>query len=203
MTLGRDELKKLAIPLVLALALLGAGIALIWAADDSRRTAQRQLATARAERQQNAERLARIAEEEREVSEKIEVYKQLKQLNIIGEEQRLEWADAMTRIRNQRELLDLRYRVERQKQLASFPGKAANVDFYASTMKVNLALLHEEDLLRFLSDLRGSGNAYYAVQRCAVSRVAQPAATGVSIVPRLLAECDIDLITILDRAAKK
>jgi hypothetical protein len=201
MTLSRDELKKLAIPTIAALAMLGAGVMLIRIAADSLRSAQQALAASEGERKQNSERLARIAEEEREVNEKIAVYQQLKQASILGEEKRLEWADAMTRIRNQRELLDLRYRVERQKTLVSLPGKPGSVDFYSSTMRVDLALLHEEDLLRFLSDLRSSGNAYYSVKRCALSRTGQ-AATGTSIVPRLRAECEIDLITVIDRAAK-
>ena len=164
--------------------------------------AQRQLVAAQAERKQNSERLARIAEEEREVSEKIDVYQRLKSLNILGEERRLEWADAITRIRTQRELLDLRYVVERQRLLSSAPGKPGNVDFYASTMKVDLALLHEEDLLRFLADLRESGNAFYAVKRCALTRTGQ-AVAGATMTPRLRGECDIDLITVIDRAAKK
>ena len=88
---------------------------------------------------------------------------------MLGEERRLEWADAIARIRTQRELLDLRYRVDRQQLLNSVPGKPANVDFFASTMQVNLALLHEEDLLRFLADLRASGNAYYSVKKCLVT----------------------------------
>jgi len=198
----REELQKLAAPLLIALAVLGAGAALIWSAGESLRAAQRSLAAAQAERKQNAERLARIAEEEREVSQKLDVYQRLRSLNILGEERRLEWADAITRIRTQRELLDLRYRVERQQLLYSAAGKPANVDFFASTMKVDLALLHEEDLLRFLADLRESGNAFYSVKRCALTRTGQ-AATGTTITPRLRAECDIDLVTILDRAAKQ
>ena len=83
----------------------------------------------------------------------------------------------------------------------SLPGKPASVDFYASSMKVDLALLHEADLLRFLADLRESGNAYYAVRRCALSRTGE-AASGTNMVPRLRADCDIDLITVIDRAAK-
>lgn len=197
-----EELKKLALPGLAAFALLAAGVALLWSSGETLRAARQQLAAAQTERMQNGERLARIAEEEREVKEKIAVYQQLKQLNILGEERRLEWADAMTRIRAQRELLDMRYRVERQKLLVSLPGKPANVDFYASTMKVELALLHEDDLLRFLADLRNSGNAYYAVKKCALSRTGS-AATGSGLVPRLRAECDIDLITVLDRAAKR
>jgi hypothetical protein len=197
-----EELRKLALPALIAVVLLAAGGGMIWGADATLHAANQQAAAAQAERRQATERLARISEEEREVIEKLDVYKRLKQLNILGEERRLEWADAITRIRTQRELLDLSYRVDRQRLLASAPGKPANVDFFASTMRVQLALLHEEDLLRFLGDLRDSGNAYYAVRRCSLTRTGQTPA-GVQISPRLRGECEIDLITVIDRAAKK
>lgn len=201
MNFSAAELKKLAVPLALLLASLAAGAGLIFWTQQEQRLAEERLVAARAERAQARERLTRIAEEEKEVNDKLAVYRRLKSLHILGEEQRLEWADAMTRIRTQRELLDLRYIVERQRVLASVPGKPANVDFLASTMKVSIALLHEGDLLAFLRDLRDSGNAYYSIKRCAITRTGT-AATGLSIVPRLRADCDIDLITILDRAAK-
>jgi len=203
MTFTREELKKLAIPLLIGLVLIGAGFGLIKLAGDSLRAEHGRLTAAKVERTQSAERLARIAEEEREVKEKLDVYQQLKRLNVMGEERRLEWADAITRIRAQRELLDLRYRVERQQLLSSAAGKPANVDFFASTMRVDLALLHEEDLLRFLADLRASGNAYYSVKKCAVSRTGQAASSTSIIAPRLRADCEIDLITIIDGAAKQ
>jgi hypothetical protein len=202
MTLTREEMRKLALPVLAALALLVAGAWLVSSAAEARARAQAQLAAAQAERRQNGDRLARIAEEEREVREKLDVYKHLKRLNIIGEERRLEWADAVARIRNQRELLDLTYRVDRQKLLKSVPGKPGSIDFFASTMTVQLDLLHEEDLLRFLSDLRESGNAYYSVKSCEMRRTGQ-AATGTTITPRLRASCEIDLITVLDRGARK
>ena len=202
MNLTREELGRLALPSLAALALIAAGAWLIWVASASRVKAHAQYAAAQAERRQNSDRLARIAEEEREVSEKLDVYKQLKRLNIIGEERRLEWADAIARIRNERELLDLTYRVDRRRLLKSVAGKPESIDFFASTMNVQLDLLHEEDLLRFLADLRNSGNAYYSVKVCGVRRTGQ-AATGTTITPRLRANCEIDLITVLDRGAKK
>ena len=203
MRLTSADLRQLAVPLVIAAALLAAGAGLIWAAKQAFLSAQRVAAGAQAERQRNTERLARIAEEEREVREKIDVYQRLKALNIIGEERRLEWADAMTRIRKQRELLDVRYRVERQRLLLSTPGKPGNVDFFASTMRVELALLHEEDLLRFLTDLRNSGNAFYSVRSCALTRSGPAAGAAASaMASRLRGECSIDLITIVDRGAK-
>jgi hypothetical protein len=201
MTFTSTELRKLALPLVVAATLLAAGGALIWAADQALKSEQRIAAAAQAERQRNTERLARIAEEEREVKEKIDVYQRLKALNIIGEERRLEWADAMARIRTQRELLDVRYRVERQRLLLSVSGKPGNVDFYASTMRVELALLHEEDLLRFLTDLRNAGNAYYSVRGCVLTRSGAQGTTP-AITSRLRGDCSIDLITIMDRGAK-
>ena len=202
MTLTPEELRKLALPAIAAIALVAAGAVLVTTARDARAQAQRELAAVQDERRQNADRLARIAEEEREVKEKLDVYQQLKRLNIIGEERRLEWADAITRIRSQRELLDLTYRVDRQKLLKSVPGKPGSVDFFSSTMTVQLDLLHEEDLLRFLADLRSSGNAYYSVRSCAIRRTGQ-AATGTTITPRLRANCEIDLITVVDGGAKR
>ena len=201
MNFTAEELKKLAAPAALFVVLLLLGVALIWWVKQEQARAGQQLAAARTERNEAREKLTRIAEEEKEVNDKLEVYRRLKSLNVLGEEQRLEWADAMTRIRTSRELLDLRYLVDRKKLLASVGPKATPVDFYSSMMKVDIALLHEGDLLTFLSDMRGSGNAFYSVRRCNVARTGT-APTGSSIVPRLRADCEIDLITIIDRAAK-
>jgi len=201
MNLTGAELRKLLLPLVLAVVLLAAGAALIWWMKGALTQAQAQLATARTERNQSRERLARISDEEREVKEKMAIYQRLAGAGILGEERRLEWADAIQRIRTSRELLDLRYRIDPQKPIASVPGKPANVDFFASSMRVDLALLHEADLLVFLADLRDARNQYTAVQHCNVARTS--IATNVpTLAPRLRAQCSINLITILDRAAK-
>jgi hypothetical protein len=201
MNFTNQEIKTLALPLLACLVLLAAGAGFIAWTQQAQRSTDRELAAAREQRAQARERLMRIAEEEKEVKEKLEVYLRLRDLGILGDERRLEWADAMTRIRTQRELPDLRYRVERQRLISSVPGNPAAVDFYASSMRVELALLHEGDLVNFLADLRESGNAYYSVKGCSISRTgAAPAVAGLA--PRLRAECEIDLITILDRAAK-
>jgi len=201
MIVTAQEARKLALPAIAFAVLIGAGVALIGYVDSRLAVAQGELAAAKTRHAEASDRLMRIADEEREVNQKLAVYRRLEQLHVIGPERRLEWADAMSRIKTSRELLDLRYRVDRRTLLVSVPGKPANVDFYSSSMRVDIALLHEGDLLRFLDDLRNSGNAYYVVRRCEITRTGQ-VPTGTSIVPRLRASCDIDLITILDRAAK-
>ena len=202
MNFSAAELRKLAGPVLLLIAMLAAGVALIFWIRGEQRVAEQQLVGARSERTQAEERLTRIADEEKEVRDKLAIYQRLKSLHILGEEQRLEWADAMRRIAARRELLEPpAYTVGPRRTIAAQAVKPVNVEVFASTMKVGLALLHEGDLLGFLHDLRESGNAYYSVRRCAINRTGA-VATGASIIPRLHADCDIDLITILDRAAK-
>jgi len=198
------ELRKLIIPVTVALLLIGAGAALIWLSNAQLVRANSTFAAVKKDRLQAKERLARSSEEEREVKERIEVYRRLRDLHIIGKERRLDWADAIQRIRVQREMLDVRYRIEPQKVLISIPGKPGKVDFNVSAMKLELALLHEGDLLTFLDDLRNAGNAYVSVRRCNVTRsggATSPTATP-TLTPRLRAECQVDLITVMDAGAK-
>jgi len=205
MSLTSAELKKLLLPLTMALVLLSAGIGLIFLVESRLASAQSQLAAATQEKNTHRERLARISEEEREVKENIAIYRRLADARILGVEKRLEWIDSIQRIRTSRELLDVRYRIDPQRILNTVPGKPEGIDFNVSSMRVDLALLHEGDLLSFLRDLRDAGNAYVSVKQCSISRTGASATIqpGTTLAPRLRADCLIDLITILDRGAKK
>lgn len=192
--------RPLAGPAVALVMLLAAGLALLWTARHGLAQQHRKLAAAQADRRQVADRLLRVAHEEREVRDHVELYQRLKDLQILGDERRLEWVEALARIRAERELLDLRYQVERQKVLKTLPGSPAGLELRSSSMNVELALLHEGDLLRFLEDLRNSGNAYYSVRQCTLTRVGPAPSTG-SIAPRLRGVCQIDLITLSEGKA--
>ena len=203
MKLTLADLRKLALPALLAIAVTGLGAGLIWFAQNTLTAEIAGYAAAKNERTLARDKLARISQEEREVKEKVEVYRRLRELNILGKERRLEWIDTIQRIRTGREMLDVRYRIDPQKLLVSLPGKPGNVDFNVSAMKVELALLHEGDLLGFLADLRNAGNAYVSVRQCIVQKAANsPPPGSPSLAPRLRAECQIDLITVIDAGAK-
>jgi hypothetical protein len=195
------ELAGSAVPAIVCALLLAAGALLAWQADRALDHARSDLAAARTELAQGRVRAARIADEQREAKERLTVYRRLLEARVIGTERRLDWVDAIARIRARRGLLDLRYRIERQALLRSLTGGTSPVDFYASTLHVQLALAHEGDLLRFLGDLREAGNAFYAPQQCQIRRAAA-ADFRRGFVPLLHADCRIDLITIVDRAAK-
>jgi hypothetical protein len=204
MNLTGADFRKLILPAIVALGLCAVGAALVWFVNRQLINENARLTTVKNERFQATERLNRISEEEREVKERIEVYRRLRELHIIGKEKRLDWADAIQRIRTSREMLDVKYRIEPQKVITSIAAKPGKVEFHASLMRVELALLHEGDLLAFIEDLRNAGNAYVSVRRCVLMRSGLAgASTGTStLTPRLRAECQIDLITITDAGAK-
>ena len=177
-------------------ALLTAGCVLVWLTHQGLTREIRTLAVAENELRQRTERLARVAQEEREARDYVALYQRFKDLRILGEERRLEWVETLARIRTTRELAEVRYQVERQKVLKTLPGKPG-LELRSSSMKVELALVHEGDLLGFLEELRASGNAYYSVRQCSITRgVETNPATPVA--PQLRATCQIDLITLAE-----
>lgn len=193
--------RRLALALTGAVLLCAAGAALVAASRHVSADANRQLLAARAERAQAHERLAGIARDEREMTQRLEVYRKLAALNILGAERRLDWTESIARIRERRRLPELRYEIAPRRPLQSIAGAPGRVESFASRMKLELGLLHEGDLLGFLGDLRASGNAYYAVNQCAIARAAAATVAAV-LAPRLRATCEIDLITLQDGGSR-
>jgi hypothetical protein len=66
-----------------------------------------------------------------------------------------------------------------------------------SRVKIDIELLHEEDLLNFIDDLGKRGGSFLAVRNCDVQRMDRGSSSGgTTLVPRLKAACVFDLITI-------
>ncbi len=195
------ELRQLAGPALVALALTVAGALLGLRAERVLGDAHREMADARAALAQGHARLAHLADEGRELRERLPVYRRLVESGVVGAERRLDWIETIGRIRTQRGLPELRYRIEPRTLLRSLGGQPAPIDVYASALHLQLALLHEGDLLHFLADLRESRGALHAPRQCQIRRVAAPDA-GRGKAPQLEADCRIDLITIVDRAVK-
>jgi hypothetical protein len=66
----------------------------------------------------------------------------------------------------------------------------------SSSMKVQMQLLHEDDLLGFLADLRTGVRALLVVRRCDVERLAPQAGSDRATRAQLKADCEIDWITL-------
>ncbi len=69
-------------------------------------------------------------------------------------------------------------------------------------MKLQLNLLHEEDLIRLLDDLRRQARALIQVKRCDVSRIPRSGPEN-TLQGYLQAECLIDWVTLRESDTSK
>ena len=198
MNITRDDFKRLRMPLAAAIVLLALGAACLVVSGYYLGAARAVENATRLSRVAAQERVSRVSEEEREIRENLVYYEQMRQHGIIGEQSRLDWIELIAKIKNDRKLFEIRYNFEAQKPL-DYPGLVATgtVDFVVSRLKLNMLLLHEGDLLNFLTDLQANIKAHVSVRSCTVSRIerlATPNATALQ--PRLRAECQVDLVSV-------
>lgn len=190
-----SDLKRLRLPAAVGGVLALAGVACYFAADNYLRETKQLSAATTAQRAEVQTKLASATEEEREIKASLQQYQALAARGVIGDEKRLDWIDTITAIKNERRLFNISYSIEPQRDL-DYPGFAAggNVKFVSSRVKIEIQLLHEEDLLNFVDDLAKRGRSYLSVRSCDVQRTER--AGGTTLAPRLQAACVFDLITI-------
>jgi hypothetical protein len=200
----REDLTRQRRALLLALAMIVAGLGaagLSYLFREEALDGERQAQVARDGFQA---RLARIAQEEKEIQAGDALFRRFAERGILGEEKRMDWIESIARIQAQRRLYDIRWEISPQRPLeAEFaPRGTGELEFMASTLHLEIALLHEEDLLRFLSDLRDSLPAYVRIRQCSLARQSQAGASPLERnAPQLQAECQMDLITLKARGA--
>ena len=200
MKLVPDDFQKLQYSLLAMALMFAIGVISVVVAYQATKTASIDRVATQTDRNDARSKLQRVRGEESEIKQKSALFNQLQARGMVGEEQRLEWVELIKEIRDKRRLIDLQYEFAPQRSLDnSAPGNG--YAFYASTMKVQLKLLHEEDLTRFVDDLRRQAKALIQVKSCNVSRLPRNETEG-SVVAQLQADCLIDWLT-LQAVAKK
>ena len=199
MKLDAKDFPKLQLSLLAAIVMITVGAESVSIALNSTKAAKLDQAAAQSARNDFDGKLKRVRSEENEIKDKSAVFSRLQARGVIGEEQRLEWVELLKDIREKRRLIDLEYEVAPQRPLDTTPG--SGFAFVASAMKVQLKLLHEEDLTRFLDDLRRQAKALVQVKSCNVSRL--PRGSSENGTPaQLQADCQIDWITLREVSGK-
>lgn len=200
-TFTKDDFRRIRLSLAAAAVMVAAGGAIVYASMQLNQAEKKSKAAAQAKRLDSQGKLARARDEELEIKKKIARYNELSARGIFGEERRLDWVEQIRTIKNERKLFDIQYEIAPQQTIdaATLPGASASYDFLSSTMQMRMKLLHEDDLLNFLDDLRAAAQAYIRVRRCDVERL--PKATGEirGLPPLLAADCTIEWITVRER----
>lgn len=147
-------------------------------------------------------RLNRARDEEQELRDKIARYQQLGAQGYIGEELRLDWIEAIARIKKARRIYQLEYEFapQRPADAGILPGGSSGggFDFMSSQMRLQMQLLHEDDLFNVISDLRKEVRAIIQVHQCGIQRLAPDGSQRASSA-QLKAECTLEWITLKEK----
>jgi hypothetical protein len=146
--------------------------------------------------QANSRRYLTVDEEERLIGTYLPRYRSLETAGVVGEEQRLAWVETLREVSAGLGLPGLRFEVMPQRDYQPLvPVSTGSHKLYASTMRVSLDLLHEEDLLRFLDALTARALGRFDVERCALRRVGTALQTDPTKA-NVSAECDLVWYTL-------
>ncbi|MEO7404729.1 MAG: hypothetical protein ABIU95_13755 [Burkholderiales bacterium] len=191
-------LRRLAAPAAIATVLIGLGVAALAATDRFADEARKAFEGARTERAGIQSRLSRATEDEREIRARLVDYQSLRDRGILGDERRLDWVEAIKSIKTERRLYDVKYSIEPRRPI-DYPSftQTPGVEVMMSRMRIETALLHEEDLLVLLADLKARMSPLVVVRSCGLTRVPGASVAG-GAGPRLRGDCLVDLVTIRD-----
>lgn len=199
MKLDAKDLKRLqwAIAFLVIMSLVGGGS--VWTTQQLKRSSEKTYQEASAARKDIQTKLARAREEEQELRDKIIRFQALKARGYVGPEQRLDWVEAIARIKSARRIfkLDYEFAPQRPVDAAVLPGGAAagGFEIMASQMRLQMQLLHEGELLGFLAALRETVQAVIQIRSCAIERIA-PGNIERGNNAQLKAECTLEWITL-------
>ena len=125
-------------------------------------------------------------------------YNQLIASGFIGEERRIEWIENLRQIHDAHKLFSIDYSIGLQESFKpSYLPNLGNFKLQRSTMKLNLELLHEGDLLNLLDGLRAQSTPYI-VRECEITRPSGAVINNKEVAANLSAVCEIDWLTIRD-----
>jgi len=188
--------------LAIFIVLAAAGVAVALVAEQMVAKARQQERTVSGQLHDVEAKLSRLRDETEEIRAKIARYQELAASGVIGQEARLDWVEKIAKIKAARRLFDVEYEFAPQKtaEAAILPEGAVGggYEFMASPMKLRMQLLHEDDLLGFLADLRQSVQAILVVRRCSVERLPRNPNER-NLQPQLKADCDIDWVTLREK----
>lgn len=199
MKLTRRDLPNLWLPAAAALLLFAIAGLLSWVTHSDAEKAERERNGAASARNQIEQRLRQVRTEEQEIKERTQHLLRLQKEGISGEERRLDWTETLRDAQRELGIQGMSYEFGVQSPLDT-PENSAQA-WFSSPMRLQLRLLHEEDLLRFLTRIQKSAKALVIVRSCKLAPISRPADGRESVL--FSAECDMQWLTTRQPGATK
>ena len=192
MTLTQRDLRKLGLPLLASIVMFIIGALLAWGSQLDASKAEQERNTATNAAKQIEQRLRQVRTEEQEIRERTQLLQQLQNSGFTGEEKRLDWMEMLRYIQRDLRIPGMNYEFGAQTSLDK--GDDTTYAWFSSPMRLQLRLLHEEDLLNFLARVQKDAKALVIVRSCKLSPLPQQADARGSMA-QLGAECEMQWLT--------
>ncbi len=169
--MNSEELKALRVPLAVLLTVIAAVAGAVYYTDSLVKQAAASLTRQKSDFQSAQSRMRQSGDEKTTIVQYVDKYRELEKAGFAGEEQRINWLDALRNANNKAELFGVSYQIGIQRPYAYAaefaPGPIA---LQESLMTLNMRLLHEGDLARFLDALRAQQVGLFHVNQCNLQR---------------------------------
>ena len=160
--------------------------------------AQQSKITADREWSEAHRKLERTKSEKEDLQGYYHQYQNLVEQNVIGQERRLDWIEAIEKIRNKLNIFSVKYKLEPQETLNFETVTTSNsFDLHRSNMTLDFSLLHEGQLLNFLDTLSKEAKGMYLLESCTLTR--NDFVRQLRFIPNLQAECTLGWITLNEK----
>lgn len=200
MKLTQRDLQKLWLPLLAALGLISLATLLAFATHLDAGKAEQERNSAAAQKNQIEQRLRQVRTEEQEIRERTELLLHLRAAGITGEERRLDWMETLRNAHHELGIPGMNYEFGAQTSLDS--AQDTTQAWFSSPLHLQLRLLHEDDLLRFLARIQKDASALVIIRSCKLSPLTrQPDAR--EAMAGFGAECDMQWLTLRQTPVRK
>jgi hypothetical protein len=198
--MNNDELKALRTPLAVLVTVVALAGAAVYYTDLLAKKARTDLTRQKGVFQAAQTRMRQSGDEKETIVKYVDAYRDLEKSGFAGEEQRINWLDALRNANARAELFGISYQIGVQHpypNAAEFdPGSIA---LQESIMELDMRLMHEGDLLRFFDELRAQKAGLFHVKECTLIRTDR--SETMRNQPFLNAQCDLVWITARPSAA--
>lgn len=185
---------SLTLPLLVLLAVMAATVAAVKFSMDQAQAAQQKLTAQQAQMREAQTRVQKSGSEKELIVRYLPDYRKLGALGFVGDEQRINWLDALRNANHKGDLFGINYDISARQP---YPHAAllapGQINVMQSVMKLRFQILHEEDLPKFLEYLSEQNAGVFVVDQCTVRRVSTTQTTRFQ--PNLSVECQLAWIT--------
>jgi len=199
MTFTGEDLGRIRGSIALLVIVAAAGAGAVYWTSQQLQAERNATTTMEAKVAEARSRVSRVQLEKQELALHYPEYQALISRGVVGQDRRLEWIETVESLGRKHGLFSLNYTLGGQTlfQDPAADEVRASFDAFESPLTLEMAVLHEEQLLAFLRELRSQIHGLTILERCSVERVGS--GRELRFGPQLKATCAIRLINLREK----